>query len=370
MLTFGIIPLLSITFSYTQLFHQIDSPVLTYLFVAIILFIIGIVSLFYYNYSYQLDNVFKQAGLQSQKLNNDEVNSFIQNNIKLYNKSALWGIILFYISTFLLIGCIEFSISTIFFHSNPGFLSMLFSFASIIKYFSFLSLAAAILSVSVLFYINKMKEPADNSKVEYSKFVNKFALTIGIISVIILPAFIVLHLLMIPYFALTGTTFTIAAIILVLLFLSVHYYYVMLKESHLKFISHLFFIVVIVSVLFVINDQASFSTSSQKQILVLSQSYDKMIAGLKEKTGKAPAINGQEIFESRCAACHRFEMKLVGPAYKDVLPNYENKKGELVAFIMNPVKKNPNFPPMPNQGLNQKQAEAIAEYIMTTYKNK
>jgi cytochrome c551/c552 len=215
-----------------------------------------------------------------------------------------------------------------------------------------------------------MKEPADNSKVEYSKFVNKFALTIGIISVIILPAFIVLHLLMIPYFALTGTTFTIAAIILVLLFLSVHYYYVMLKESHLKFISHLFFIVVIVSVLFVINDQASFSTSSQKQILVLSQSYDKMIAGLKEKTGKAPAINGQEIFESRCAACHRFEMKLVGPAYKDVLPNYENKKGELVAFIMNPVKKNPNFPPMPNQGLNQKQAEAIAEYIMTTYKNK
>ncbi|MCX6149892.1 MAG: c-type cytochrome [Ignavibacteriales bacterium] len=369
MFTLGIVPLLSIGFSYTQLFHQIDSPVITYLFLSIILFIAGIFLLFLYKYSFRLDNLLKETGVKESS-NSSEVNSFIKRNFNLINKTALWGIILFYVSTFILMGCIEFSITTIFYHSNVGFFSTLFSVPSLTKYLSFLTLAVSILSITVLFYFNRIIDITDVVSNEYKSFVNKFALTIGIISVIVLPVFIIANILVIPYFALTGTSYSITAIILLLLFLVTHYFYAMIKESNLKYITHVFSLVIIVSVLFVINDQASFGTSSKKQILVLSQEYDKMMVAIKEKSGTAPAINGQEIFEGRCSACHRFDRKLVGPAYKDVLPKYEGKQGELVSFIMNPVKMNPNFPPMPNQSLKQKEAEAIADYIMKTYKTK
>ena len=32
------------------------------------------------------------------------------------------------------------------------------------------------------------------------------------------------------------------------------------------------------------------------------------------------------------------------------------------------MKKNPDYPAMPNQGLKPKEAEAIADYLMITYK--
>jgi cytochrome c len=367
MLTFGVVPFLTIAFSYIQLFQQIDSSIVSYLLFAFILFISGLILLFYYKYAFQLDNLFKNVNLQSDKVNYDELSGLVSNNKKLFTKTSLWGMILFYLATFLLIGCIEVSTYSISNNNNYNFPSTLFSIKTFIKYLSFLSFSMIILSVAVLLYTNRIKR---QSVEDYRLFVNKFALITGIIAVIIFPALIVIDLLSMQYFTLTGLTFSVAGIILLLLFIAAHYYYVMIKESHLKFINHLLVIIIFISSLLVINDQTFFQTSSKKQIVILSQKYDKMIAGLKEESGKTPEINGQEIYEGRCSACHRFETKLVGPAYKDVLPKYENNRIELISFIMNPVKKNPNFPPMPNQGLNQKQAQAIADYIMKTYKTK
>ena len=370
MITFGILPILTIGFSYTQLFHRLDSPVLNYYFAAMIIFIAGIISLYFYKYSYQLDNVFKEAGLQQQEIRNDGAKNIISNNTRLYKKTAFWGIVLFYISTFIIIGCIEFSITTIFVHSDKQFFGMLFSWSAILKYLTFLTLSVFILCVAVLYYFNRIKNVKNALPENYIKLVNKFALTSGIISVITLPALIVTNVFLTPYFAITGITFSFAGIILLLLFLAAHYFYTMIRHINLNYIIHLMSIVVIVSILFVANDQASFGISSRKQILVLSQSYNKMVEEIKEEKVKAPKISGEEIYENICSACHRFDKVLVGPAYDDVLPQFENKREELVSFILNPTRKLPNFPPMPNPGLNRPQAEAVAAYIMKTYKKK
>jgi cytochrome c len=58
--------------------------------------------------------------------------------------------------------------------------------------------------------------------------------------------------------------------------------------------------------------------------------------------------------------CHRFEEKLVGPALATVLPKYNVES--LKAYILNPVKVDPAFPPMPNPGLTPAQAAAVAAY--------
>ena len=54
----------------------------------------------------------------------------------------------------------------------------------------------------------------------------------------------------------------------------------------------------------------------------------------------------------------------------DVLPKYDGKEAQLVAFIRNPGKIDPAYPPMPNPGLRPNEAEAVAEYLLKTYVSK
>ena len=85
--------------------------------------------------------------------------------------------------------------------------------------------------------------------------------------------------------------------------------------------------------------------------------------------GEADIAIGEQIFNTKCIACHRFDQRLVGPAYKDVLPQFENDMDALVSFILNPKKVNPDFPAMPNQALKPQEAKAVALYIMNTYQS-
>jgi len=118
----------------------------------------------------------------------------------------------------------------------------------------------------------------------------------------------------------------------------------------------------------VIKEQAAFSTATQNQFQMLSANYDAYRAKLNEELGiAAVVVSGEDIFNGRCSACHKFDAKLVGPPYNSVLDKYVGKKDDLVKFVLNPVKVNPEYPVMPNQGLKPNEAEAIADYILKVY---
>lgn len=78
---------------------------------------------------------------------------------------------------------------------------------------------------------------------------------------------------------------------------------------------------------------------------------------------------GAEIYSQKCSACHAFDTRIVGPPYNAVLPKYAGKMDELKAFIANPVKVDPNYPAMPNQGLNAKEVASVAQYLVDKYEN-
>jgi cytochrome c len=84
--------------------------------------------------------------------------------------------------------------------------------------------------------------------------------------------------------------------------------------------------------------------------------------------GKTVQVNAEEIYQVKCASCHKWDQKLVGPPHNEVLPKYVGKEQQLVAFIRNPVKVDPAYPPMPNPGLRPNEAEAVANYLLETYK--
>ena len=90
-----------------------------------------------------------------------------------------------------------------------------------------------------------------------------------------------------------------------------------------------------------------------------------------EKLGiSVETISGEEIFKGRCIACHSFDKKIVGPPYKETLVKYEGNIERLAEFIHNPQKIDPEYPPMPNQGLKPSEAKVVAEYILNTYNEK
>ena len=87
------------------------------------------------------------------------------------------------------------------------------------------------------------------------------------------------------------------------------------------------------------------------------------------------AQEGENIFKSKCSACHHPTEKIIGPAPKDIL---KRRSPEWVMnMILNPnemVEKNPiakkllkeyNGSPMINQNLTEKETRAILEYFRT-----
>ena len=111
------------------------------------------------------------------------------------------------------------------------------------------------------------------------------------------------------------------------------------------------------------------ATATQVHSASMSAEFDKYLAELKGED-KVVSINAKEIYEIKCASCHKWDQKLVGPAHLDVISKYAGKESQLIAFIRNPVKVDPAFPQMPNPGLKPNEAEAVAKYLLETYNEK
>lgn len=91
------------------------------------------------------------------------------------------------------------------------------------------------------------------------------------------------------------------------------------------------------------------------------------------------AEKGEDIFETKCSACHKMDERYVGPAQRDLL---DTRSPEYVMnMILNPaemVKKHPEakkmlaefMTPMPNQNVSREEARAILEYFRYMNKHK
>lgn len=81
---------------------------------------------------------------------------------------------------------------------------------------------------------------------------------------------------------------------------------------------------------------------------------------------------GQEIFDSKCAACHKLDERYVGPAQRDIIkrrtPEY------IINYMLNPDENLQRHPeakkllaeymtPMPNQNLTIDDAKALLDYF-------
>ncbi len=147
--------------------------------------------------------------------------------------------------------------------------------------------------------------------------------------------------------------------------------YFSLKNKSITFAKNAFFSAIFSFLLFFGSDATSLAISNKIQEFKISKDHiayhEKLLASAGRSTVKE--VNGEEIYKAKCVACHQFDTKLVGPPHKEVLKKYEDRQEDMVRYILNPVKVDPNYPPMPNQGLKPNEAEAVVKYMFDHYGN-
>ncbi len=360
----GVLPLLSAAFCYAQLLHLTGVNVPEYVLFSAILMFASILFIYTYKYSFSLNRLFEKITTVDNEETKTELKGYTNSTKNLSSKSGIYGLVLLLITIYIFSGAISLAVDSPNWARNNSFINILFSLKTMVTFLQFILFSFLATSIYLL-YVYFRPSSEEILTIEEREGLKNFVLRTGLIFSIILPLFIVISLFIKPIASLSGNIFVLV-VFSILLSLSIsNLFYFMIKESHEKFSSSLFFVLIILFALMVIKDQFAFDTATKKQFVILASNYEDYQIKLKESMGVAAApISGEDIYNGKCIACHKFETKLVGPAYNDVLPKYEGKKDELVKFVLNPKKINPEFPAMPNQGLKPNEAEAIATYLL------
>ena len=359
----GVIPMLSAMFCYAQLLHLTNTGVPQYIFVSLLFFVVGAVLVYTYKYSSHIKDILGRI-----KESDEEADTYKLKAARLLNRTGKYGLLLLLMAVYLFIGSVELAVDANRWEEVTSILGIIFSLNTLTYFLYFIVVSISVTSALLLYYYFRPNSEWHERDEEYKNYVKKFALTRGLVATIILPALVVLNILATPGVALTGIVFGAIIIIFFIILLIANLFYMMLKESNTKFSSSVIYLFVILFTFWVVKEQAAFSTSTETQFQKLAANYEEYRAKLNEEMGvETVAVSGEDIFNGRCSACHRFDTKLVGPPYNTVLGKYVGKEDELIKFVLNPVKKNPDYPSMPNQGLKPNEAKAIADYILKVY---
>lgn len=341
---FGIVPIAAIVIIYAQLLHNAEISIFRYFSWAFILITVSLVFIYIYRTFIFANSKSFRAGL-----------SVIAGNGFLI--LGLW---------FLTAGI---TIPTLYSEwKSDDFISGLFLWQVISRFIYFILFAFALTGGIILFSLFEVRADEENKQSDYKKFVRNHILIVTFASSILIPVFALINLFALPDSSLSSSVFTYVIISLLLLFLGYHFLYLLTKEIKGKIAALLFFSLVFSIAANILAEQKALKNSTRVQSAILNTQFEEYITELRGEN-VVPEINAADIYQVKCASCHRFDEKLVGPPHKDVLPKYVGKEAQLIAFIRNPVKVNPEYPPMPNPGLKPNEAEAVAKYLLETYES-
>jgi cytochrome c len=359
----GIMPLITSILIFVQIFHNENLIVVSYLTGACLLVAAGLILIYTFRYSTAFNDIFNSIKeLKTDESNlKAELDALRSGSLKLSTKSGRLGILLLIIGLWVFVSGLTMAIYQSGWNDS-NMLSVLFSWIVITRFISFLLLAGAFTGAVILFSFFYWDGGIKGLDQDYKEFVRKLGINITSITSIIIPVFLFVNVSALPESTLTRPVFAFVIIALLLLFLGYHYLYVMYKNSNAKYSMHLFISVLFTILAVIISDQTTIGEANAKQALVLGQNFEDTMQKINE-ANTPPVISGKDIYNNICSACHSFDHKVVGPPYKETLPKYNGDVAKLVTFILSPTQNNPGYPPMPNPGLNQAQAQAVATYI-------
>uniref|UniRef100_A0A7V2ZK83 Cytochrome c domain-containing protein n=1 Tax=Ignavibacterium album TaxID=591197 RepID=A0A7V2ZK83_9BACT len=365
-LILGIVPVLTLILIFAQLLHTTTFPTVSDLTLAFLLISVGLISVYAYRLSFALKIIFDDVDTKSsEEFVKEEFSDYHIKTSKLANNSVRLGLIFLFLGMWVFISALT---SAIYFNAwkPTSFFETILSSKVIVNFLIWLCTSFAFTGVTILFLFLFWKKDELNVTEEYKNFVVSISSRYAIYFSLPIPVLLLLNINLLPDSHLSGNMFAYSVLSIIFLFLALNFAYLIYYKKQYKYAPYLFFTFIFAVASMVVKDQSTINNATKYHSVVLSTEYDKILAELKGE-GKGETINAAELYAVRCGACHKFDQKLVGPAHFDVLPKYVGKEAQLVAFIRNPVKVDPAYPPMPNPGLKPAEAEAVAKYLLEEY---
>lgn len=367
----GIIPMLSISFGYAQLLFEAKTITMSIMALSVLLVTIGLVTVYRYRSTFLIEDVLnsykKIFDINTVSSGNESVEQIKDYEENLLSSSSRLGTIGSYIlltGAYIFIGCAALA-------SNPpewgnvnNILQIIFSWNTIFSFMYFLASAGVVTGGGILFFFFKWNGGLPDMDESYGKFVKAIAGRLTFASVIFLPFLMLIKFLYLPGAAQSQSLFIYMLLTFVFVLILCNLVYSMVRNSDIKYVTPIFVLIYVVFTLGILNDQIAFGSAITDQTREVVEKSEALEKEVKMKTMTTSDVDPDAIFNSKCIACHRFDVKLVGPPYQQTVPKYNGDVNLLAAFIFSPVKKNPDFPPMPNQGLKKKEAQAMAKWLI------
>jgi cytochrome c len=359
-----VLPSASLVFLYAQLLQGTPAIAVGLMVFASAALLAGVILLAAFRYTFALDGILgeRAAGSQAAEL---DIAAYVRQNERVHLRMGAWGMSALTLGAVLTVGASTIAADPHLWSRIDSFFMLLLSASFWIRLFQFSALTLCATGVGVLFFFLSWQGGVRNAGGEYGELIRKFGFRISLIALLTLPVFVLASVALMPPEALSGTLFALVGLGLAFLFLSAQFLYAFKRDGATRYTAYAFFALALALTLLSTTDQLAIGNATKMQAARLAVSYERDLDALKAKLGIAlKMLSGQEIYDAKCSACHLFDQKKVGPPYNIVVKKYAGRKAQLMQFVLNPVKVDPAYPNMPNQGLRPAEADSIATFLM------
>jgi cytochrome c len=244
---------------------------------------------------------------------------------------------------------------------------LLLNWNVIYKFLFFMHLAFAITGAAILFFLFRWSNRGLSGDPDYATFARRFGAGLGLAFCFALPVFNLLYVFTSPDVVFDSTVYLLATAVTFVCMITAYAFIASLRSRQPRYGATTFTLFILVFVLSGTFDLRAMANANREHARLLGQAAEakklEREAQIEQAIAAASGKNlGEETFTSVCMQCHRMNEKLVGPPLATVLPKYNVET--LKAFVSNPTKQNPDYPPMPNPGLSPAQVDAVAAYVL------
>ncbi len=362
----GVIPAATIIIIYAQFLYGAKVISVGLFLISLISFIASLVFIYNYKTTFQIEKVFniirylipKEAKSLPPEVKEYE-NSILESNVR-YGNLGMWLLI---IAFFLFTG--SYTIA-----SNPeewqngSFLNIIINGTIWLNFLYYVSASFAITGGAILYFFFVWQGGIKEMDEEYKSYARKSGIVIALIASMIQPVLLALSFISQPQSGLSPVNFLLVGLSIFTILFVCNFLYAALKNSEIKYAGAVFFLIFITFAFSIIQQQIAFGNSIKPHLYSVTKKAEELKKEIESKVIISTGVDAEAIFNTKCIACHKFDVKLVGPPYQETVPKYNGDVKKLAEFIYNPQKINAAYPPMPNQGLKQKEADALAQWLI------
>lgn len=246
------------------------------------------------------------------------------------------------------------------------------SWTAVVKFLLFLTVFFGMTGGVILLLGSRSAGEGEGTDAAYRRFVRRWGATLAFLAALALPVFALLDLVTLPEIALSATVFSASAAVLLL---SLAVCLILSPASGTGEEgsgARVLTLYVLIFLAILVHDHAAVGNAYRDRIAFLkmqepaAEAKPAPEAPRKEPAGAGtPAEErGKTVFETKCAGCHRFDARVVGPPLLEAVPKYGGDVEKLKGFLRKPVKVDPDYPPMPDPGLPEEEIDAVSRYLI------